>query len=341
MSGNKGFRVEAWLVRKYLLLLEKNLFMATASNKPKNVKLRAFRIENDDPKKSNSGLLALLQAKLEASKVKDRKMLLNQDDPRKEEDLICDYSPQNKDFLSGTILRIMASSDLPSIPDNLFDKAKIVINDLDELAVGSSSVYKDHYYFLLNNNYVIISLLGTTITRFQTYINWYLNPERGSTLFQFTPLTVLHESIKMEDLRSIKVQDPIVSSEQGKNSEVGSKKIKDISRDFILQFIQDVKGLKDIELDKIISAELLIKFKKPKGMDKEEYQKILGAYMKPISDTDNVIFIPKKGSAIKGSEILKEKNVDIELTESGKLSEPQLLQEMEKFLSEIQNEKVD
>lgn len=306
--------------------------------KPKEIKLRIFKIENNDITKKDSGLLSMLSNKLDNSKAQDRRMILNQDDPKKEEDLISDYQIRSNILISGAMLRIMLSSEAPSIPDNLFDEKRIVISELDQLEIENSSIYKDHYYFLLNNNYVVTNLPGNyTITRFQTYINWLLEIDRESFFFEFTPMTVLHDDIKLSDLRNIRIQDPS-SNNFPADREVSTKKILDLSKTFIFNFLKDVKSFPDIEIDKIISAELLIKFKKSKDLSNEEYQKILGAYLKPICDTENVIFVPKKGSPIKGSEILKIKTVMIEFTESNKVSEPQLLQEMEKFLKEVQNE---
>ena len=43
----------------------------------------------------------------------------------------------------------------------------------------------------------------------------------------------------------------------------------------------------------------------------------------------------RKGNKISGSEILEKREVYIELTESGMLVEPQLQQEMKKFLDEL------
>jgi hypothetical protein len=307
----------------------------TIKNKPREIKLRAFKIENIDINKKNSGLLPILSKRLEKSKAKERIMILNQDDPKKEEDLISDYQTKNDLHLSGAMLRIMESSETPSIPDNLFDETKFVISELDKLEIGNSKIYKDHYYFLLNNNYIITNLSGGyTITRFQTYINWLLENERGDNLFEFTPLIVVRDDITVSELRNIKITDPISKHPQTPN-EVGAKKIFDLSKDLIFNLFKDVKSFQDIALEKVISAELLIKFTKSKDISKEEYQRILGAYMKPIGDIENVTFVPKNGKPIKSSEILRVKSVNIDLTESNKLSEPQLLQEMEKYLNEI------
>ena len=85
--------------------------------------------------------------------------------------------------------------------------------------------------------------------------------------------------------------------------------------------------------NKILSAQLLVKFTKPRKMEEEDYEKLLGAYMKPISDADGVTFKLKNGKKITGSNILRTKNVEIEMIDDVRISEPALIQEMEEFLS--------
>ena len=48
-----------------------------------------------------------------------------------------------------------------------------------------------------------------------------------------------------------------------------------------------------------------------------------------------VSFKDKNGNQIKGKDVLKTKNVNIETTETGELVEPQLNQEMIRFLNEL------
>ncbi len=89
----------------------------------------------------------------------------------------------------------------------------------------------------------------------------------------------------------------------------------------------------------IVSAELLIKFSKPRSMDEDSYAKLLGATLKPVSDLDNIVFKRSDGrSEIKGKDLLKIKNVTIEVTDSGKLVEQEVFQEMSRYLKEIENE---
>ncbi|WP_395760224.1 hypothetical protein [Klebsiella quasipneumoniae] len=78
----------------------------------------------------------------------------------------------------------------------------------------------------------------------------------------------------------------------------------------------------------------------PRKMTDNEYERVLGAYLKPVSDLDNVSFKRKDNKTeIKGKDLLLTKAVDIETTQSGKLVEHQLLQEMSKFLVELSDAK--
>lgn len=80
----------------------------------------------------------------------------------------------------------------------------------------------------------------------------------------------------------------------------------------------------------------MVKFKKPRGMAQQDYEKILGATLKPVSDIENVQFKTKdKKRIVKGKDLLKMKKVEIEKTNSGYLIEEQLIQAMAHYLQEI------
>ena len=94
-----------------------------------------------------------------------------------------------------------------------------------------------------------------------------------------------------------------------------------------------------MDLERIIEANLIVKWSKPKDMTKEEYEKMMGAVIKPISDLDGIAIQPKKGRIIKGQDIPKTKVVTVGVTSSGKIIEEALKQEMSKFLNELKNDK--
>ena len=309
------------------------------ANKTKSLRLRAFRIENNEISQSNSGLLNNLANRLNGSVAETRRMPLNSDDPMCEEDLISDFNINGQNYIYGAVIRIMHSEDVPNIPDEYLQYEKISMKELDTIkaTAGSSIIYKEHFYFLLNNDFVVTNLQSNRpIKRLQVYFNWLLEKERGNILYELTPMIVPQKETKLSDISKITVKDTTVNTID-KKEDTGHRKF-DLSLKLLSDLVKDVKSLDQIIENNIVSAELLIKFTKPRKMSEEDYQRIMGAYMKPISETDDVSFSTKKHGTIKGSDILKTKLVDIELTETNKIHEPQLYQEMEDFLNELKNE---
>lgn len=309
-------------------------------NKFKPIKLRAFRVSNAVIDKKNSGLLNILSETLNGTVAKDRTMLLNVDDETKEQDLFSDYNYRENTSIAGTVLRIASGNDIPNIPDDYLYKEKITINELDSLDLPSTTIYKNHYYFLLNDSFLITNLTGnTTIKRFEVYVNWFLENVRKDQIFEFSPCTKTIPKTKLSDLKSIAFKNNVVGPtfNENKESDFMKSKLSKLSGDFMRFFVNDVSKLEKLKEAQIISAELYIKFSKPKKMKREEYENITGALLKPIADSDDVEFTTTNGIKMKGSEMLRTKMVKIEMTENGKISEPHLFLEMEKYLNEVIN----
>jgi hypothetical protein len=310
--------------------------------KSKDVKLRAFRIENSDMSKPNSGLLNMLLNKLSGSIVQDRRMLLNEDDPHKEEDLISYYDDKLTHLFFGTLLRISSADGIPNITEDLLHQKEITINDLDNINIKSTILYKSHYYFALNNDFLVTNLsFPKKINNLQTYINHLLRDVRGTTLYQFTPMISEPPSTKLSDLKSIKLQDSTIAipneNKKKDDSQSFTKKFSNLKKELINKFLNDVEFADDLVNKNIVSADLFLKFAKPKEMTKADYEKFMGAVLKPIDD-DSVTFITKKDQKIKARDFIKQKIVEIEATESGKISEPRLSEAMEEYLNELKNE---
>ncbi|WP_100074947.1 hypothetical protein [Chryseobacterium camelliae] len=306
----------------------------------KSIKLRAFRIESKTLNQANTNIIEICIKSLEHSLAKDRRLRLNPDDENQEEDLISDYNLREV-LVSGSMLRIAPSKDVLNIPDSLFNSEKIVIKELDKLQLNSDIIYKNHYYFSFNNKYLVTNLpLTTTITRFQTYINWLLRNFRGQTLYEITPIVVVQPNLRMQDIKKIRVNDTSINPYTNEDYEENNifSRIKKIPLDVIESLFNDISSLHDALAEDMISAELLIKFKKSKKFNSADYQRVMGAYLKPISDVENVTIYPKNGQPISGKDLHKIKTVIVETVESGKISEEQLYQQMENFINEISDE---
>ncbi|EPC3727208.1 hypothetical protein SOQ34_002524 [Escherichia coli] len=320
-------------------------------NKPKQVKLRAFKIENNNlTEKSSPAKKLLLQKLVDSSTVKERCMVLNSDDLRQEQDLISFYqTSDNSNSVFCTMVRIAPSEGVEKIPDQLFNKKSFTISDLHNADIDTEVVCKNHFYFCISDNYLVTNLqMNRTISSLQTYIRWLV----GNEMIEFTPMIVKGNKVQLKDIKSISVRDPsplpkevLVQSSDMKSppSEIEEKNTKIKLSHAVLNALKSAvpnfPNLKEIIDNQIVSAELLIKFSKPRSMDEDSYAKLLGATLKPVSDLDNIVFKRSDGrSEIKGKELLKIKNVTIEVTDSGKLVEQEVFQEMSRYLKEIENE---
>lgn len=297
----------------------------------KSFKLRAFKVQNNIVTQKQSEILNLLTSRLENTNAGQRRMALNQTDD--DEDLICNYIIKPNDYVWGSSLRITPSENILNIPDTYFGKKKIVLQELESLKNQGKIIYKSHFYFLASSNFLVTTLPGNvTISRFQTYVNWFLSEVRDEEFFEFTPDIKDSPIYQLRSLKRIRILDSII---EGQNDSSLKSERKKISLETLKSFFSDVNTFDETTLSEIVSAELFLKFKKPKIMTKENYQDALGSYLKPISDTDNVTFYPKKGQVVSGSEILNVKEVNIEKLKSGNINEKNLMQEMELFLREL------
>lgn len=305
------------------------------ASKTKSICLRAFRIENHDPKKSKSNLIDLLYPKLENSKIADRRVLINKDDPDKEEHLILDFDSSRKDkFLFGTMIHIASVEGMQDITDEILKKNRAALSEIENIKTDSKTICKNHFYFASDGRHMIITLpRNRTIAAFQGYINEYLKSERGEIIYEFTPLTEIPSETTANEVKSIAFSDSaLVISNQETSNQPSTKKFN-ITKNLLVPLFKDSKELDKIIEEGFVSAELLIKFAKKKKS--ESFDKIMGAILKPVADTENITIIKKNGEKIKGSRFEKVNNVSIEITKSNMISEVLLSQAMELFLKEL------
>lgn len=330
--------------------------VSVPSTKPKLVTLRAFEIKNSSLSKASSDAKVTLVKKLiEIKQAKDRCMLLNPEDKNQERDVISYFKESlQSGSIFCTMLRITSDKDVQHITDTLFEKEVFSLDDIETSRIDASAICKSHYYFSMNDNFLVTNLpLNKTIIRLQTYLSWFLNND----LLEFTPLISAKDQTRLSDLKAIIVKDPepisaptstALAVSSGNSTSVTStesqKSIKLSQKvfDILKRSMSDTAQLDELALSQMISAELLIKFKKPRKMSEEEYKRALGAYLKPVSDLDNVSFKRKDNKTeVKGKDLLLTKAVSVETTQTGKLVEQQLLQEMSKFLVELKNDQAN
>ena len=264
-------------------------------------KLRAFEIINSDINKKQSDLGDKLRLKMQTSTaVNDRRMLLNAEDPQKEEDLISDFAKNSAegDPIFCTMLRVALGNNVQHIDNTLFSQKNFTISDLNSSIVNAEAIYKNHYYFSVNNNFLITNMPGNlTITRLQTYLNWLLND-----LYEVNPLVAQDAMPELSNIKDIIVRDPVTGSSvvtnSGKSSFGKTFNIGKAALDLVREALTDAKDISDHQLEQMISAKLVIEFKKPKKDDDEQIKRAFGALLKPVSDLDNFEFMTRNNKKI-------------------------------------------
>lgn len=313
------------------------------------MKLRAFTIDNPDFNQRSTDILSALRNKLLTSEnANARKMVLNEQDENREADLISNYNHDSADQepLFCTMLRIAPGNNVQHVSEVLMGKNLFSLDELDEDELNrAAAIYKSHYYFALTDQFLVTNLPGNrTIRQLQTYLNWLLG-----TLYELTPMIDTVQVDSLRDIKNITFQDSAISpwttKETDTGSSIGEKRINigHIAADYLRSILAsqtDVKYLDEIELEQMISAKLIIQFKRQRKNSPEEIQKAYGALLKPIADLDDIAITDKNGKVLmNGKSIQKTKTVKIDRTTTGKPNEQTISQEMRTFLLELAHEK--
>lgn len=268
-------------------------------------------------------------------------MPLNVDEP--DRDLLANYTwAANNSFLFGMMLRVIPADNGGVISEDLFNQPTITMAQVTA-GVPDQSQYKDHFYFALNNDYLVTTLSGNiNIGRLQTYINWLLEHERDDRLFEFTELTRLPEGVRLSQVREIQFKGggATISTRPTENEPRSlSVRLGDITDEILNSVIGDTESLTAIRDNQLIEARLLLKVKgKPKDMEQEEFQRVMGAIATNVTNDRGIVLRTKDGNNYTGAEIKVKKQVSVECLEANRIVEEQLKQEMERFLGEIRNQ---
>lgn len=210
----------------------------------KKIKLRSFGLSNTNLIQNDAGIIACLNRVLpEYSTADSRRMNLNAQDG--DEDLLSFYSFLRDRYLFGMMLRIIPAENGGFISDDLFSNNTISIADLEQCAENGVQ-YKDHYYFMFSDRFVVTNLSGSySIDRFQTYINW-LTEEHRNSLFEMSPVTKLPEGVRVSDIKSIEFAGVRAVNVEPNSEPAVVSKMREIKSDVISMLFGDTEGLDNI-----------------------------------------------------------------------------------------------
>lgn len=262
-------------------------------------------------------------------------MMLNAQDG--DEDLLSFYSFLRDRYLFGMMLRIIPVENGGFISDDLFSNNTISIADLEQGA-DNGFQYKDHYYFMLSDRFVVTNLSGSySIDRFQTYINWLTENHRNS-IFDMNPVTKLPDGVRVSDIKSIEFAGVRAVNVEPNSEPAVVTKMREITSDVLSMLFEDTEELDNIRGEELVSAKLLLKIRKrPADMAEEDYTRAMSAMTRQITNDSGIAIKTRQGGTYTGEAVKDVKEVDVELTENDRLNEQQLKQLMEQYLQDLES----
>lgn len=293
----------------------------------KKITLRYFNVNSSAFTLSES-LVRRLKSKLDSS-ASSRMMTLNRQASDKS-DVISDFlTVLNDNIIAGTYLRIANSADVPIVTEEMLGMNQFKVSTINKNANKDERTCLDYFYFCLSDSRLIVTLDSrSTISRFETYINWLLNTKDSGEIISFTP-EINQDTISVSDLKKITINTNSSVLTDGNNpaGEINESSVISITKNVLRKLFSDTDSLEELIEDNICSAKLVINFSKPKSMSVEDYKlKTMGASLKQIEDPEN-IKIQTNGKKLKGSDVLKTEIVDVE-DDGGAISEQEIYQKM-------------
>lgn len=298
----------------------------------KKFTLRAFEISTTNPNDDASTCLSDIVKALDSDSNIAEKRLMALDGENSVQDFLSSYDV-NKSYLFGSLMRVKPGSQLSEIPESLLSSSKISQSDLK--GINKNLIGIDLYYFFLTKKYLITTLKSSfPIKRLETYINWLI---QNNKLYSFYPC-VDSSTVKAKDVKEIIFSDSNDGNSFGNALKDNEEKfffVKELPNKLLSFLGLPSNTIGEILNHGLVSSKVSLSFKKNKNKDESSYKELLSAPLKPVSEIDNVKYKTKEGKIISGREVLRTKNVEIELVEKDIISEPQLIQEMQKFAMEI------
>ncbi|MBD5247770.1 MAG: hypothetical protein HDS54_06370 [Barnesiella sp.] len=303
-----------------------------ADFKHRNILLHAYEVENVDLNSDISDIYDVLYRRLNRDEsANDRRMKLNS--VSSEEDVISDFSI-NENGIFCVMMRISPTEEIATIPDSFFKGRTVQLGSSQSKSEPTVTVLNT-VYFLVGKKYVVSSLPPSQIKRLQVYLSYLLSFEGKERIYTFTPAIVVPDGIKLNEMKEFIIGEQCHVPTSISGGKATDFRVINVAAEFLKGLANITPNIDSLIKNNILNARLLISFSKPRKMSEEDYKKILGAYIKPISDIDNVKIKLKNKKTLKGKDVLRTKSVTVERLDQIRLNERNLEYEMKEFLREI------
>jgi hypothetical protein len=274
----------------------------------------------------------LYSALNKTEKAKERLMSLNSDGSNKDSDLISNFT-YNQGYLFGSFIRLNAGEESTVLLASL-DKKTIEINEIiSEAQKGSAGSIHDKVFFCMSGDLLLMTSAWSNRKALETYIDWILREKIDQDIqARFVPKKNTAKTIPIKDIQSIRVSDAYLNTKAETKRETFN-----LTREIVKLLFNDVKDLRDLEIDDIINATLTL------TINKRQLRKNNSAALDTalrLIDNDSITITGKNGQTLKGTEYTLRVVRNFEPTTTGYYNEKAIEGEMRKIIKAIKNHEV-
>jgi hypothetical protein len=167
----------------------------------------------------------------------------------------------------------------------------------------------------------------------ETYINWILREKSdGSQSCKFVPRKNTANTIPIKDIKSIQFADTYLNGQQ----DIKKESLR-LTKNLLQGLFDDIKTVKDFNIEDVISATLLLRINKRQL--KKNNAAALDTALRLV-DNDSIIITGKQGRRIKGTQYLLRAVRKIERSNTDYYNEKAIETEMREIIKAVKDGKV-
>ena len=263
---------------------------------------------------------------------KERLMPLSHHDDNKDKDFISNFN-YGQGYLFGSFVRLN-EGEVSSVLITSLDKKTIGINEMiSDAKKGSAGSIKTSGFFCMSEDILVLSSARSIRGALETYSSWITREKLNNDLqCRFVPLINTATDIPIRNIQSIKFTDTF-----GSSSNLISNASMTLSKNLLDQLFGKVKTLRDINIDDIVSATLVLQINK-KELRKNNAD-ILNTALRLV-DSENIIITDNDGKRIKGTEYLSKVVRRFEKIGNQRYNEKAIETEMRGIIKAVKNGEV-
>jgi len=277
----------------------------------------------------------LFRALENSPSIKHRMMKLSSDLSDKDSDFIPSYSLGHNGFLFGSFVRLKEGMESIVKAEYLDQKTMDVDKAFGEAKAGVGGFLKDAWFFGIQKNILVLS--NRSARAFEAYVNWLIEGDGGSHRCRITPKKKVSDTIDAAEIKSISVGDEAWVNAKGNSRAVDAMgtKFQDLKTELLHFLLSDIDKPKDIEWDDIVSATLMLKFRK----NRKSKNDALSAALRLV-DNQYIKIKDKNGRTFSGGEFVVKVTRQVEKTSNGYYNEKIVQQDMADIIYEVEHGKV-